>query len=401
MSNNYEFYANGYNKKTIDSLNDYIAFCQQETIRRLDDKTKLYYNVRGKTGNHLKIDSDVFYFDCKNEDMIKYFNNNSLKEFPLLYLKYEGLNKLNKGESFKGDVDTINKVSDIYEDINKFKLVIDEHLSGTFVIWGKFTLDSPFYSADDENYYIIDNPVMKEKVFKVPMFRASSWKGVLASAVMKVMDEGKENLFIENYLSFIRLFGTGSDEFRALEKFIKPKLLKEEFKNKLKIYALLELGIKIKFNEINIEDKLWAKVKRQVQTQRGRLIFYPSYFDKIALEMINPHKRRTKAGTNPVYYEVVPKGAGSIFQLLYVPADGLQNDNDTRKKEIQNDFKLLTKALKKIFQEQDKEARINIGAKTKLGWGRIKHKKFLCLIKQDNAELPSNDFFKEVKECAE
>lgn len=43
----------------------------------------------------------------------------------------------------------------------------------------KFRLATPIICKDDETFYLHDNPFHKEKVFKVPLYPASSWKGRL------------------------------------------------------------------------------------------------------------------------------------------------------------------------------------------------------------------------------
>jgi CRISPR-associated protein Cmr2 len=43
----------------------------------------------------------------------------------------------------------------------------------------QFTLASPYISRDDEIFHINDNPVRKDKVFKVPMVASTAWKGNL------------------------------------------------------------------------------------------------------------------------------------------------------------------------------------------------------------------------------
>ena len=43
--------------------------------------------------------------------------------------------------------------------------------------------------------------------------------------------------------------------------------------------------------------------------------------------MINPHSRAHRAGTQPIYYEVVPAGTTGRLQLLYAPLPGeIEND---------------------------------------------------------------------------
>jgi len=278
-----------------------------------------------------------------------------------------------------------------------FNLLLNTYLPGSFAIQGEFQLEAPYYSADDDHYYIIDNPVMKDKVFKAPMMRGSSWKGVLATAARRVIES---DFSIESLLSFGRLFGSGSEEFRKIEEQAKNKEYQAGFDKEILFYALQKFG-KITMKKINNADfksKLWKNIKeRELQTQRGRLIFYPTFFNRLGLEMINPHKRRTKAGTQPVYYEVVPRGATGNFQLLYVPADGFAEKNPNRTEEINNDIALLDNALKCIFCESKDYAQVKIGAKTKLGWGKTKiEKEHLTFIKreEDELELPDNSILK-------
>jgi CRISPR-associated protein Cmr2 len=53
------------------------------------------------------------------------------------------------------------------------------------VIQFDFTLARPLLSRDDQFFYIIENSLRKEKVFKVPMIGAASWKGNLRWSAMK------------------------------------------------------------------------------------------------------------------------------------------------------------------------------------------------------------------------
>jgi len=299
------------------------------------------------------------------------------------------------GDSIHPDVSACQSISGI-TDKEVIHNMLDLHLPCSFAIHGKFWMQSPYYSADDDHYYIIDNPVLKEKVFKIPMMRGSSWKGVLASAIRRIMQKNKKDLF-DNYLSFVRLFGAGSEEFRKLIDLVSEKEIKNnDFQKKLRWYALTKLGKTINLTDNNLDKKIWDGIKQKsLQVQRGRLIFYPTYFDKLGLEMINPHKRRTKAGTKPVYYEVAPKDAQGVFQLLYIPADGITKSNGNLQKEVQKDLDLLTAGLQRIFQENGNNAQVKIGAKTKLGWGRVRadHLDFITR-KGDSLNSPDSSFLK-------
>jgi len=158
----------------------------------------------------------------------------------------------------------------------------------------RFTLARPLYTRDDEEFYIHENPVMKEAVYKVPMLRASTWKGILRSVMARQLPEG------ENAPLVIRLFGQARDE-------------EEE---------LAEEG-----------------------NMLGRVRPYPTFFDRIGLEVINPHSRTTRAGTVPIVMETVPPGASGVFTLLYLPFDMLDRLPEEAASEVAEDLKALGEAI--------------------------------------------------------
>ncbi|HEW92810.1 MAG TPA: hypothetical protein ENF81_09775 [Thermotogaceae bacterium] len=202
----------------------------------------------------------------------------------------------------------------------------------SFFLQFKFTLKKPFYSHDDEDFYIIDNPVTKEHIFKIPMMRPSSWKGNLRSTMIKVnniMTENCDNPLIE------RLFGC-TDEKENTQK-------------------------------------------------KGRLIFYPTYFDNIGLEMINPHDRKTKAGTNPILYEVVPKGSRGVFSLLYIPFDLIGGDDSNKRDDSIAGYQKVSEAIKEMMTTY------GFGAKTSSGYGVI-DKIENGAVKINGIDLPKSEF---------
>src|SRR5579883_2319775 len=146
-----------------------------------------------------------------------------------------------------------------------------------------FELLTPWYSKDDRPFHVLDNPVRKDRVFGVPFMSAASWKGLLRWACrMQVglhehlqRQGGKMNDWSDPDW-IIHLFGNEKGE-------------KEDF-------------------------------------LRGALAFYPTWFDKVRFEVINPHSRKTRAGTQPILYEVVPPDTEGVLRLLYAPLpddDGL------------------------------------------------------------------------------
>jgi len=151
----------------------------------------------------------------------------------------------------------------------------------SFFLQFTFELAAPYISRDDEEFYVCDNPIRKDKVFKVPLISASNWK---------------------------------------------------------------------------------------------RLNFYSTFLDKIDLEVINPHKRETKAGTMPIYIESAPCGTKGTFTLLYVPFDLLGKKEDALKKEVKEDLKLVCDSLKEMMLTYGFSAKKSSGfgiAKDKLENGNL------------------------------
>ncbi|MCZ7672367.1 MAG: hypothetical protein M5U34_37210 [Chloroflexi bacterium] len=179
---------------------------------------------------------------------------------------------------------------------------------GSFFISFQFQLARPYISGDDEPLYIIDNPVAKEKVFKAPMVRSTGWKGALRSALRLKEGWGDEN----NHPDLLRLFGTINDN---------------------------DTG------------------------KTGRLYFYPSFFDRVDLEVINPHDRKKKAGTVPIPIESVPIGTKGTFTLLYTPLDRIGKDETETRQQIFADLQLVTEGLQAMFTVY------GFGAKTSSGFG--------------------------------
>lgn len=287
------------------------------------------------------------------------------------------------------DIKQIQKISGIFntpEDIDEY---VKNLLPGSFGIWCEFELESPYFSNDDDNLYIIQNPIIKEMISKIPMVKGSSWKGFLSSVALNKLRESVESKDIPSiincYLSFVRIFGTGSETFRELEREIKKVIGEAERKNSTKLtetlfqYCVFDLGININIKKdgtsINkqlideiIKKQNEQKVKNIFSVNKGRAIFYPTYFNKINYEVINPHDREKRVGINPIFYEVVPKGAIGIFQLIYIPHNGILLEENVLKSEMESDKEFIEKILKEALEN------VGIGAKTKLGWGRGKIK---------------------------
>lgn len=178
----------------------------------------------------------------------------------------------------------------------------------------KFTLAKPYISKDDEVFYICENPIRKDKVFKVPVVSSGTWKGNMrfaARMVSKLSPDADDSSTIK------KLFG---NERAASSGF-----------------------------------------------RQGRLWFYDTLFKRISLEVINPHDRKTKAGTVPIPIEAVPAGGEGYFSILYCPFDLIgSQDVHKVKEEIAADLYLLADALQAMMLE------FGFSAKKTAGYGVIK-----------------------------
>lgn len=114
---------------------------------------------------------------------------------------------------------------------------------------------------------------------------------------------------------------------------------------------------------------------------RGRLIFYPTFFDQIGLDVIAPHDRETKTpARGPIYFETVPENRSGVFSLLYFPFDLVGNDEKLRK-EAPKDLEILKEAIPAML------TKYGFGAKTTAGYGVIEDKvKFQILPKMKSEE---------------
>ncbi|NOK58641.1 MAG: hypothetical protein GFH27_549301n329 [Chloroflexi bacterium AL-W] len=182
----------------------------------------------------------------------------------------------------------------------------------SFYIQFAFKLLKPYISRDDNQFYIVDNPIVRDKVFCYPMVRATAWKGSLRHALWQ-MGNQKEDEQIR------RLFGTANDD--------QPE-----------------------------------------EGNRGRLYFYPTFFTQTGLEVINPHDRERRVGKNPILIESVPIGATGTFTLLYTPLDCVGKDWAETCQQVAQDLELTTKGVEALFTIY------GFGAKTSSGFGLAEDK---------------------------
>ena len=246
---------------------------------------------------------------------------------------------------------------------------IDIFPPGSFLVHLSFTLSKPYINQDDTDFYIIDNPVKKEWVFKVPYVAPSQWKGALRSAMVQelVSDlrNGKidKNEFTDERIRLYRLFGNekdGTGDFlnKALAHYLVRSRLNEGQSEQITPETL---NSKTKEIAEAFKSELVSRRYKQgdIEGFQGNLHFYPTYFGRIGLEVINPHDRETGAGKNPIYFECVPEGTNGTFNLLFVPLTGPELNDDEAKK----DLKAVARGVKAMI------TRYGFGAKTSSGFG--------------------------------
>lgn len=223
----------------------------------------------------------------------------------------------------------------------------------SFMLRVPFKLRKPYLSKDDRVFHLLDNPVRKDKVFQTPMVASTSWKGALQSAMLQQFAEWwckldeqdsrtHQKEFVARRVSLGRLFGT--------EKSVQID------DKKLESY-LDNLG--------NDHLSHWYRryIRRQISSSgffAGRLYFYPTFFDKLGLEVINPHDRRKGTSKHgPIYLECVPKDAKGEFVIVYVPF------GSSDKSQVAKDLELVAKGVEAMLTVY------GFGAKTSSGFGIV------------------------------
>jgi len=171
---------------------------------------------------------------------------------------------------------------------------------------------------------------------------ASSWKGLLRWTAMHTrLALQKDTLSPEGFAQerFVQtlLFGDEKGEEPGVTKDFAGYLDKLGGKEARARYVQ------------KIRERFRLDEKAEMPHHSGRLMFYPTFFNLIDVEVINPHSRKTKAGTHPIYLECVPQGAKGAFSLLYVPFDLIGKDEAEVKKQALADLHLVAEGLCALF----------------------------------------------------
>jgi CRISPR-associated protein Cmr2 len=181
----------------------------------------------------------------------------------------------------------------------------------SWMLFIPFRLQKPYLCKGDRDFHLLDNPLRKEKVFQVPMVASTSWKGALRAALWQLS-------YKEDHPVTIRLLGN-------------PRESEEQ--------------------------------------QAGRLYFFPTFFDKIGLEVINPHDRTTGVGARgPILMECVPQGTKGELFLLYVPFGPIGQSENDRRAEVAEDLRVICKGVQAML------ITYGFGAKTSSGFSVAKDK---------------------------
>ena len=260
-----------------------------------------------------------------------------LKNFWIRNLK----NQQKKLEGLKGKIKELIDI--IIPKIDKnFISILPKY---SFAIQFKFKLAKPYISKDDREFYILDNPVKKEWVFKIPIVSPSTWKGNLRWTIRKIKGLTDEP-FKSDDEQIIRLFGNEKEETEA-------------------------------FNQ-------------------GYLVFYPTFFFDIDVEVINPHDRKTKAGKMPIFIEKVPENTEGTFTLVYV---SLEENSNKAKDFAKEDLEIVINGIKEMM------FKYGFSAKKSSGYGIIKDELNSCQLIMNGISLSFDEvkstkfeFFKKKKD---
>jgi CRISPR/Cas system CMR subunit Cmr6 (Cas7 group RAMP superfamily) len=222
----------------------------------------------------------------------------------------------------------------------------------------QFQLSTPLICRDDETFYIHDNPFHKDKVFKVPFYPASGWKGRLRWVAYKQWVEKGGDPEERFYLSL--LFGdeTGEEDGEKLSNYLDQSC--PEAKEKYRL--LLQDFYRMDKTKIDSD----GETSTSLPHHAGWLYFYPSFFERMGLEVINPHSRKTKAGTVPIQIETVPAGEKGIFTILFAPTGTIAQK--CSKVMVVRQLGLVVNAIEAMFRVY------GFGAKTSSGFGAVNEK---------------------------
>jgi len=114
--------------------------------------------------------------------------------------------------------------------------------------------------------------------------------------------------------------------------------------------------------------------------RRGRLHFFPTFFGRTTVEVINPHDRKTKKGTQPIYIDAagVNNNRTSFesgkFCVLYCPFDQMGGS-------VKNIRISTLDIAHKVYEAAIKMMELGVSGKKSSGYGAMKESGLLIKIK--------------------
>jgi len=253
-----------------------------------------------------------------------------------------------------------------------------------FIFSVSFVLKKPFLSSDDVGVYVIDNPMRKEWVFQVPYIAGTQWKGMLRQALMRDLvnfhQEYRKNPTENPFASLLNLknktdLTTGElfarVRFRLFllfgaEKESEPDQPREvtKFLNKAGGEVAQKRFRELVAEHFGCKDDP-ARLRVVLKRFRGRLVFLPTFFNRLGIEVLNPQDRATGAGKGPIWLETVPPGTKGELRILRVPFDliALQKDEKVCDEEEKLDKAVMLFGIARLL------GHYGIGAKTSTSFG--------------------------------
>ena len=377
---------------------DYFAFVFERHQKKIDDVFE-----RAKDDKYIKLQNFIKVIEKRPKQRANNIDNLSelAKEPIKTHLLFKKLEE-GKDSSWKSifsdfytyKLDNFNKI--IEDRKRQFSFLnYTGNLSFAKIFSFQITLSSPFFTASENKFYSIQNPIAKERPTGVPVLKGSSLKGALRQAAIDIIEsdllkknygdkfndylnktddeiekiETNENdrFFFKKRAQLVKLFGNEKDvkwfTFKTL-------LATGGIKDVKKIRKILEkissaFGHYLRKNKITDKDG----------NCKGRLIFEDLHFKKVALDVITPLDRKKRTPVHgPIFYEVVPEGEAVEGKLIWFPFDLIAKGGSEEEinKEWEGDKENKIKGDKEIIEEAFKRlAEKGIGAKTKDGWGRF------------------------------
>ena len=332
----------------------------------------------------------------ENNRIVKTINLNSICQEPIkTHLVFDKL-KNGKDSSWKNVLTEFYKikVEDLNQELSNRLPEVFKKNYDTLAFLGKvfplnLTLTSPFFTASENSFYSIPNPIAKDRPTGLPVLKASSFKGALRQAAIEAIED---ELFDKNYGEILEAYGTkseeeiikteenGNDRFFFKKRAQLVKLFGNEkdinwftFKTLLATGGIKDVGkTKEILNKISnafnayLQKKQKNKITDKEGNCKGRLIFEDIHFKKVTLDVITPLDRQKRTPVHgPIFYEVVPKGESTTTSILWFPFDLIaEGSKEKIDEEWEKDKELIKNALNKLKEN-------GIGAKTKDGWGRF------------------------------